>query len=132
MADDGTLEVPPLERAELTGWYRLGPTPGEIGNALIVGHVDSRRTGAAVFYRLSALRPGDGIAVTRADGSVARFTVERTERYPKSSFPADLVYGSNPKPSLRLVTCGGQFDRGTRSYLDNIIVSATLTSWASA
>jgi hypothetical protein len=132
VADDGTLEVPPLKRAYLTGWYRAGPTPGEVGNAVIVGHVDSQATGPAVFYRLGALHPGDGITIARADGSIAQFTVDKVTSYPKASFPADLVYGSNPRPGLRLITCGGRFDRRAGSYLDNVVVLASLIRWRSA
>jgi hypothetical protein len=125
---DGSLEVPPLEKAYLAGWYRLGPTPGEIGNAVIVGHVSSHKTGPAVFFSLGDLRPGDTIAVTRKDKTVVQFTVDQVESYPKTTFPSTLVYGPTDKPGLRLVTCGGQFDQRTRSYLNNIVVFATLTS----
>lgn len=127
--EGGMLEVPSLERPELTGWYRLGPTPGEVGNAVIVGHVDSHKTGPAVFYRLGALQPGDTVAVARRDTIVAQFTVDKVESYPKESFPTELVYGPGRKPGLRLVTCGGEFDKETHSYMNNTIVFATLTSW---
>lgn len=127
--EEGMLEVPSLETPELTGWYRLGPTPGEVGNAVIVGHVDSHKTGPAVFYRLGALQPGDTVAVARQDAIVAQFTVDKVESYPKESFPTELVYGPGRKPGLRLVTCGGEFDKQTRSYVNNTIVFATLTSW---
>lgn len=122
---DGSLQVPPLERAELAGWYQLGPTPGEIGNSVIVGHVDSAKTGPAVFFKLGLLQPGDLIEVSRQDGSVARFTVDRVASYPKAEFPSELVYGHADQAQLRLVTCGGQFDDKRRSYLNNVIVFAT-------
>jgi hypothetical protein len=124
----GTLELPSLDTPDLAGWYRLGPSPGEIGNAVIVGHVDSYKTGPAVFYELGALRPGDTISVTLRDNAIARFTVDQVESYPKASFPTDLVYGPARTPSLRLVTCGGQFDQDASSYLNNTVVFATLTS----
>jgi Sortase domain len=125
--DDGTLAVPSLETPQLTSWYRLGPTPGEAGSAVIVGHVDTYQ-GPAVFYRLGALRPGDTIGVTRRDNLIALFTVDRVESYPKTEFPTDLVYAPTRTPSLRLVTCGGEFDRDAGSYLSSTIVFATLTS----
>ncbi|MFI6762968.1 class F sortase [Micromonospora sp. NPDC050417] len=124
----GMIEVPPLTQAELAGWYRLGPSPGEIGNSVIVGHVDSHETGPAVFFKLGALKAGDAIEVARKDGTVAQFTVDGVKSYPKVSFPTDLVYGPSEKASLRLVTCGGQFDQKKRSYPDNIIVFATATT----
>lgn len=123
---DQRIEVPPLERAHLTGWYKHGPTPGEIGNAVIVGHVDSYRTGPAVFFHLGALQPGERIEVVRADGTVATFVVDGVAKYPKAEFPTDLVYGPTDRAQLRLVTCGGNFDSRTREYLDNVIVFATL------
>ncbi|PWU61024.1 class F sortase [Micromonospora globispora] len=125
---DGTVQVPPLEQAQRAGWYSPGPSPGEVGNAVIVGHVDSAKLGPAVFFDLGALKPGDRITVARQDGRNATFTVDSVKSYPKTSFPSELVYGASDKPSLRVVTCGGVFDRSARSYLDNIVVFATLTA----
>jgi hypothetical protein len=126
--ENGTVQVPPLNRAQLAGWYRFGATPGEPGNTVIVGHVDSAKIGPAVFFRLGALRPGDTIGVTRADGRLATFVVERIKSYPKTAFPTDLVYGATDRPGLQVVTCGGKFDRKTREYPDNIVVSARFVS----
>jgi hypothetical protein len=122
----GAIEVPPLEKAQLAGWYELGPSPGEVGNAVVVGHVDSRVMGPAVFFHLGELRPGDLVQIRREDGSTVRFVVNHVESYPKSSFPTDLVYGETKGVGLRLITCGGTFDTSARSYLDNVIVFATL------
>lgn len=123
---DGTIQVPPLDQAQLAGWYEPGPSPGEVGNAVIVGHVDSAKMGPAVFFSLGALQPGDAITVAREDGRSARFTVESVMAYPKTAFPTDQVYGPNDRPGLRLVTCGGVFDQNARSYQDNVVVFATL------
>ncbi|MEV0806133.1 class F sortase [Micromonospora sp. NPDC050200] len=125
---DGTVQVPPLDQAQLAGWYSPGPSPGEVGNAVIVGHVDSAKIGPAVFFELGALQPGDTITVTREDAQQASFKVDSVKSYPKTSFPTELVYGPSDKASLRVVTCGGQFDQTNRSYLNNIIVLATMTS----
>jgi sortase (surface protein transpeptidase) len=113
----------------MAGWYALGPRPGDLGSAVILGHVDSTR-GPAVFFRLRELRRGDEIEVTRADRSSARFVVERTDQYDKQQFPTDDVYYPTLTPALRLVTCGGQFDHSTGHYRSNIIVFATLRTWA--
>jgi sortase (surface protein transpeptidase) len=88
---DGTVEVPPLELAWLAGWYQRGRSPGEIGNAVIIGHVDSYKTGPAVFFRLGELKPGETIEVARKDGITARFTVDGVKAYPKTAFPTGLV-----------------------------------------
>ena len=125
---DGTIQVPPLTRNSPVGWYRLSPTPGEIGTSIMLGHIDSAAYGPAVFFRLAALRPGDEIDVHRADGSTAVFRVDRVAEYPKTQFPSQLVYGTTSYPSLRLITCGGSFDPAARSYRDNTVVYATLTT----
>jgi hypothetical protein len=128
---DGSLAVPPPGPTyDQAGWYRYSPTPGSLGPAVIVGHVDSRRGGPSVFYRLGELRRGDTIRVTRADGSVAVFAVEQVRRFTKSDFPTRLVYGNTDHAALRLVTCGGPFDRNTGHYRDNIVVLASLRSVA--
>lgn len=116
----GAIEVPPWN---LAGWYADGPKPGQDGPAVILGHVDSPY-GAAVFARLAELAPGDEVLVDRADGTTVRFAVERLERHPKDAFPTDAVYGNDLRPGLRLITCGGSFDRSTGHYRDNVIVFA--------
>ncbi|WBB66752.1 class F sortase [Micromonospora sp. WMMD812] len=123
---DGTIQVPPLDQAQLAGWYEPGPSPGEVGNAVVVGHVDSAKLGPAVFFDLGAVQPGDTVTVNRADGRPVTFRVDSVRSYPKTSFPTELVYGPSDRPGLRVVTCGGQFDQNARSYLNNIIVFASL------
>jgi hypothetical protein len=122
---DGTIQVPPLADHNLVGWYKYGPAPGQQGNAVILGHVDSY-TGISVFFSLKYLRDGDRIYVTLANGRRATFVVDGVEEAPKNHFPTAGVYGPSTHPGLRLVTCGGGFDSATRHYLDNIIVYAHL------
>jgi hypothetical protein len=123
-ARDRSVEVP--DGWDVAGWYAEGPRPGEPGSAVMLGHVDSK-LGPAVFYRLRELRPGDQVEVVRADRSLARFTVDRVARYDKRRFPTDDVYYPTGRPMLRLVTCGGVFDREARSYVDNVVVFAHLS-----
>jgi hypothetical protein len=123
---NGVLEVPPLDRPELAGWYRRGPSPGEAGNAVLVGHVDTQ-DGPAVFFDLGRLHRGDTIQVTRADGRTATFTVDGVGAYPKDRFPTERVYGGDAGARLRLITCGGRFDTRTGNYPDNTVVFATAT-----
>jgi Sortase domain len=122
---DGSVEVPPLDEPGLTGWYRPGAAPGQRGSAVILGHVDSRKDGPAVFYQLKRLRPGDPIEVRRRDGRTAVFQVDSVERFPRSSFPTARVYGPLDYPGLRLVTCGGNFDYQRHEYQDNVLVFAS-------
>jgi hypothetical protein len=125
---DGTIAVPPLGRTAPAGWYRYLATPGENGPAVILGHVDSARDGPAVFFRLIDLRAGDTVAVRRADGRTALFAVTGVEEYPKSAFPTEAVYGPLDHPGLRLVTCGGTFDKLRRQYHGNVVAYATFTA----
>ena len=107
------------------GWYAYGPTPGELGPAVVIGHVDSR-LGPGVFYSLGQLKPGDTIEAVRQDGSVATFRVDRLEHHEQGSFPTEEVYGDLPYAGLRLITCSGTYDRESRRYDFNLIVFASL------
>jgi LPXTG-site transpeptidase (sortase) family protein len=119
---DGTLETPTnFDRA---GLWTGGPSPGEHGPAIISGHVDSARSGPAVFYRLRDLEPGDIVRYTTRRGRGVRFEVERMERYPKDDFPTLRVYGRTDGPRLRLITCTGDFDTSSGHYRDNLVVYA--------
>ena len=119
---DGTMQVP--GDFQVAGWFTGGPQPGQLGPAVIAGHVDSR-TGPAVFYRLRDLHPGDQIRVVRADHRVVRFRVESLASFPKQALPDDAVFAATTTPALRLITCAGSFDWSKRSYRDNLVVSAT-------
>ncbi len=118
---DGSMEVP--AKWGEAGWYSRGPRPGEDGPAVIAGHVDSK-LGPAVFFRLHDLHAGDEVRVTRSDGSVVRFVIDRLEQFPKVSFPTAEVFAPTPGPTLRLITCTGAFDETRHSYLDNLVAFA--------
>jgi sortase (surface protein transpeptidase) len=133
LTSTGALAMPqPGPHYDQAGWYRGSPRPGAVGPAVLAGHVDSARDGASVFYRLHELRPGDLVLIARADGSTVTFAVDRVARYPKNRFPTALVYGDTATPELRLITCGGPFDRRTGHYLENTVVSAHLADRNSA
>ncbi|GAB2833311.1 class F sortase [Lentzea nigeriaca] len=119
----GVLEPP--TRADKAGWYAKGVAPGDAGPAVIAGHVDSK-TGPGVFFRLPELRPGAEVLVKRKDGSELTFVVNHTYSTEKTAFPTAVVYGPTPLSELRLVTCGGDFDRVAGSYRNNVIVEAVL------
>ncbi len=121
---DGTVEVP--QEPMQAGWYRYSPTPGALGPAVLLGHVDDDRTGPAIFFRLAELRPGDPIHVVRADGRTAVFTVDGVREVPKDAFPTADVYGDTTHAALRLITCAG-WDHDAHTYRDNTVVFAHLT-----
>ncbi|MEV5435938.1 class F sortase [Streptomyces sp. NPDC052682] len=125
---NGALDPPPFDQAGVVGWYKDGVKPGAAGTALMVGHVDTE-TRPAVFYKISAMRPGQKIRVFRDDAKIAEFTVDDVQVIGRDRFDAQQAYGPRRtgRAELRLVTCGGTFDRTTRSYTANVVVSAYLT-----
>ncbi|MFB9506293.1 class F sortase [Streptomyces aurantiacus] len=120
------LTAPPLDQPGLAGWYEGGPSPGEAGTAVMVGHLDTR-TGPAVFAGLSTLKPGGLVEALRADGRTAVYTVDAVRQYEKARFPSQEVYGARKRPELRLITCGGVYDRQSGGYQSNVVVFAHLT-----
>jgi hypothetical protein len=121
---NGAMQVPP--GGFPAGWYTGGPTPGELGPAVIAGHVDTN--GPGVFYRLRNIRRGDRVTVTRADGRKPVFRVTRVAQFPKNRFPSKLVYGNVDHAALRLITCGGSFNSRVGHYEDNLVVFADLVT----
>ncbi|MBO1334276.1 class F sortase [Streptomyces sp. VRA16 Mangrove soil] len=124
----GAVDPPPYDQAGVVGWYGAGTEPGERGTALFVGHVDTQ-TRPAVFYHLSESKPGDTVKVMRDDGSVAEFTVDDVRVYERKHFDAARAYGPHDpsRAELRLITCGGTFDKASRTYTANVVVSAYLS-----
>ncbi len=122
---DGAVEVP--ETTHTVGWFDRGVTPGQVGSAVILGHVDSY-LGPGIFFELKTLRANDLITVILADGTVTRFRVTKVLQFSKTSFPDELVFGSHGVRSLQLVTCGGPFDASTGHYLANVVVFSRLVS----
>lgn len=122
---DGTLEVPPVSQPMQASWFDKSPTPGQVGPSIILGHINGNGH-PGIFANLSKVVAGAQVIVDRADGQRAIFQVSRVDTIPKSSFPTDQVYNDTPNPQLRLITCGGQYDRANRNYLSNVIVYADL------
>jgi sortase (surface protein transpeptidase) len=120
---DGTIEVP--KGYEEVGWYNRGPTPGELGPAVVVGHVD-RPGNTAVFWRLREMVPGDIFEIDRADGMTIKFRVDQIKQVPQDSFPTEEVYGNINYPGVRLITCGGTFNRSAHRYTHNTVVYGSM------
>lgn len=122
---DDTLDVPPVSNPMQASWFDQSPSPGQVGPAVLLGHVNgSGKPG--IFANLDKVVTGALVSVDRADGQRATFKVSRVDTFPKASFPTDLVYNDTPNPQLRLITCGGAYDAANRNYLNNIIVYADL------
>ena len=129
LEDDGRLEVP--DDPHVAGWWIGGANPGERGPAVVVGHVDSHE-GPGAFYDLARVPVGERVSIDRADSTSVHFRVERIEEHPKDDFPTTAVYGDTDAPTLRLITCAGEFDPDARSYEDNVIVFLELEGWSEA
>ncbi|WP_257232300.1 class F sortase [Streptomyces sp. Rer75] len=127
----GTLIPPPDTDNNLVGWYKAGPSPGERGNAIVAGHVDTK-TGPAVFSMLNTLKAGSKVTVTRDDGILATFVVDKVQTYKKKDFPDQQVYGDTNDAQLRVITCGGAYDHTAKDYTANVVAFAHLSSfrWA--
>lgn len=125
---EGRLQVPSGERYDEVAWYDGSPTPGEVGPAVLEGHVTGTGYAPSVFFELGDTRKGDLIEVDRADGSTATFEVTEVRSSPKDDFPRIDVYGATDGPELRVITCGGTFDAEAGRHLDNVIVFAELVT----
>ncbi|MEV0091771.1 class F sortase [Streptomyces sp. NPDC050738] len=124
----GGVDPPPFASPGTVGWYDEGTRPGASGPALLVGHVDTRDK-RAVFYGLSSARPGEKVRVTGVDGTVAEFTIDDVQVVQRDHFDPQKVYGAHKRgrAELRLITCGGTYDREEEAYSANVVVSAYLT-----
>lgn len=121
---DGSMEIP--DDVNDLGWYEPGVMPGELGSAVIAGHVDSRAQGHGAFFDLRLLEIGDVISITDEGGATRSWAVDRLTRYDKDDIPLeDIFRWDGDSGDLALITCGGEFDRTRRSYEDNIVVYAT-------
>jgi LPXTG-site transpeptidase (sortase) family protein len=124
---DRTIQVPPLNRPNVTGWWKGGPTPGEKGASVILGHnIGNGRP--SVFDKLGTLKPGDTVQVTRGNDSVATFEITKLEQIAKSRFPTEKVYGKLSYPGIRLITCGGRFNSSSGHHVDNVIAYGRLVN----
>ncbi|MFC9351507.1 class F sortase [Arthrobacter sp. NPDC057013] len=124
---DGSVEVPPDGPGAPAGWYNGSPTPGELGPAVLLGHVNATGGGPGVFANLRELKTGDLIRVARQDGTTSVFTFDHADAYSKDAFPTQTVYGNTEGPELRLITCDG-YDPATGLFDDNYVVFAKLVA----
>jgi len=126
-APDGTMDVPGGQPGDPGGWYKYSPTPGQLGPAVILGHVNNLASPEGLFYRLHEMKQGQRFSVTRADHSVAVFEVDKLAEVKKATFPTLAVYGNTNRAEIRLITCGG-FDQATGEWTENTIVYGHLVS----
>ncbi|WP_395402015.1 class F sortase [Arthrobacter sp. UC242_113] len=127
LKSDGSVEVPPDGPGAPAGWYNGSPTPGELGPAVLLGHVNATDGGPGVFANLRQLKTGDLITVARHDGTTSVFKFDHADHYAKDAFPTQTVYGNTEGPELRLITCDG-YDPATGLFEDNYVVYAKVVA----
>ncbi len=71
------------------GWYKYGTFPGDIGNAILDGHVDNGIGLAGVFSNLKNLKTGDDIYITISSTETAHFVVTSSDTY---NFKTNFIY----------------------------------------
>lgn len=123
---DGKIAVPTNAQVKQAAWFTGSPRPGQVGPAVIEGHVDGAGGVRGVFFRLADVKKGDSVQIGQANGTKLTFDVYDVARYPKDNFPAAVVYGNTTGPELRVITCGGSIDPATGRYRDNTVLFARL------
>lgn len=119
--ETGGLAVP--DDAKELVWWQYGPSPGAPGSAVIAGHVDWKGV-LGTFDQLENTPVGELVIVTYADGDERTFVVTSVELVDKPAVAVDGTFARDGEPLLRLVTCGGEFDRAARSHRSNVILTA--------
>lgn len=118
----GDMELP--QSPDVAGWYRYGPAPGsEAGAAVIAAHVDTPKEGVGPLAVLDELEPGTEVVV-RSGRVVTRYVIESVRTIDKGGLDLRALFARDGPPRLHLVTCGGEFDRRTRQYADNVVAVA--------
>lgn len=106
------------------GWFKLGPRPGENGNAVIAGHLNGTNGKDGVFVNLYELKAGDKLSVVDNKGTTTSFTVREIRTY--SPGFAEEVFSSDDAPRLNLITCDGSWDGVKKSYDKRLVVFADI------
>jgi LPXTG-site transpeptidase (sortase) family protein len=109
-------------------WYKYGPAPGDVGSAVIDGHVDNGLSLAGVFKHLVNIKIGDRVIVVAKDGSEKQFVVTNIETYPYQNTPTNTIFNSKNDIGLNLITCEGAWVPGGRTYDHRLVVYTKLVS----
>lgn len=126
----GRMDTP--SQVDDVAWYAPGSAPGEIGNAVLAGHLDRIGGAPAVFWKLGKLAVGDDIFVTDRAGVSYHFRVTGVESYPYDAAPLDAIFGFGIRSRLNLITCRGKWDRGGQTYTQRLVVYSELVETSAA
>lgn len=117
---DKNMDVP--KENENVAWYELGFAPGQIGNAVIAGHFDTKTGSPAVFYNLDQLLEGDSIFVTDTRGARQEFKVTGKQKYQYDEVPIVQIFGDADGSHLNLITCEGAFNQDSQVYSHRLVI----------
>ena len=121
---DGRGELSLPQDPRTVGWWGAGAAPGApVGTIVLAGHVDSEQQGAGALYPLARTLVGARVVVSGLAGEMT-YVVQARRRYAKDALPWRDLFRQDVEARLLLVTCGGEFDRATRHYSDNVVVYA--------
>ena len=120
--ESGRMGIP--EQVENAGWWKYGAKPGEVGSAVLAGHVDTPEGSYGIFYKLDQLMPGDTITVYDQENNQHVFRVAFVQTYQEDEFPVDVVFERADKKRLNLITCSGNFDLSVQNYEERLVVFA--------
>jgi len=123
LTKSGDMDVPSSDKS--VGWYRFGPVPGDIGNAVLAGHLDVHGK-PAIFWDLQNLRLGDVIEIKDDKGQTARFKVNATQAFKLADAPLERIFGNSDQRHLNLITCSGAWHNDQRDYSERLVVFTQL------
>jgi len=126
---DGTMASP--DGPDEVAWYTFSAKPGEIGNVVMAGHLDYINVGAAVFWSLSELRPGDEVQLVLEDSTIVKYLIESVVEYDEATAPVQDIVGPTANESITLITCSGSFDPASLHYNRRLVVRGSRVQAAS-
>ncbi|HSD55881.1 MAG TPA: class F sortase, partial [Candidatus Saccharimonadales bacterium] len=107
------------------GWYRFGPVPGAVGNAVLAGHLDIKGA-PAIFWNLQNLKLGDVIEIKDEQAQTAKFKVVDTLAFKVDDAPLERIFGTTDQTNLNLITCSGVWHKDKRDYSERLVVFTQL------
>jgi len=120
LREDGFMDIP--TSVDTVGWFALGYHPGQLGSAVLAGHLDTQTGDPAIFWNLRKMNIGDLVYIDDADGNRQTFKVVRTGSYPPMEAPMMDIFGPANKPKLALITCNGEWEDDLASYDQRLVV----------
>ncbi len=119
----GDMAVP--EKSADVGWYKFGTLPGQVGSAVIAGHLDDFLGLPAIFSKLSTLSVDDDVYVLLENGTTLHFKVTGAKTYPYTGDTKE-VFESSEGTHLNLITCNGSWLKDARNYDKRLVVFTEL------